>query len=154
MRIAPLTAMITDLSVREIMAKEVVSLRADDALDLADDIMRLGRIRHMPVVAADRLVGILSQRDLLRAAISSVLQFEPGPQRDWLAKVQVREVMTTTVFTITEEATVRQAVDLMLEHRIGCLPVVGGETGDLVVGLVSETDCLRLLARLVASGTT
>lgn len=145
--------MASDLTVADIMAKEVVSLRADDALDLADDIMRLGRIRHMPVVDGSRLVGVLSQRDLFRATISSVLNFTPGPQRDWLAKIQVREVMTTEVHTVPATASVREAVDRMLQLRIGCLPVVGGETEDLLIGLVSETDCLTLLARLLASKT-
>lgn len=142
--------MAMNLKVEDIMVREVISLAADEALDLADDIMRLGRIRHMPVVAEDRVVGILSQRDLFRAAISSVLQFKPGPQRDWLAKIQVREVMTTEVHTVTESMTVADAIDLMLRHRIGCLPVVGGPSGSQLIGLVSETDCLRLLARLLS----
>ena len=68
------------------MQPEVVTLDASDSLSLADDVMRLGRIRHMPVVADGRLVGILSQRDLFRAAISSVLQFRPAAEREWLAQ--------------------------------------------------------------------
>lgn len=142
--------MTAPLTVKDIMATEVVSLGADDALDLADDIMRLGRIRHMPVVHHGKLVGILSQRDLFRAAVSSVLQFEPKPQREWLAKVRVREVMTAAVRTVPETATVREAVDLMLHLRIGCLPVVGGDDGDELIGLISESDCLRLLGRMLA----
>lgn len=142
--------MVMNLKVEDIMVREVISLAADEALDLADDIMRLGRIRHMPVVADDRVVGILSQRDLFRAAISSVLQFKPGPQRDWLAKIQVREVMTAEVHTVTESTTVADAIDLMVQLRIGCLPVVGGSSGGELVGLVSETDCLRLLGRLLS----
>jgi CBS domain-containing protein len=138
------------LTVKDIMETEVVSLGVDDALDLADDIMRLGRIRHMPVVKDGKLVGILSQRDLFRAAVSSVLQFEPKPQREWLAKIRVREAMTAAVRTVPETVSVREAAELMLAMRIGCLPVVGGEDGDDLVGLVSETDCLRLLCRLLA----
>lgn len=141
--------MTSALTVRDIMEREVVTLNEDDSLGLADDIMRLGRIRHMPIVAERRLVGILSQRDLFRAAISSVLQFKPGPQREWLAKVRVREVMTTDVHTVNESTTVHDAVDMMMRHRIGCLPVVGGVTDDGLIGLVSETDCLRLLQGLL-----
>ena len=142
--------MASDLTVKEIMETEVVSLGADDALDLADDIMRLGRIRHMPVVSAGRLVGILSQRDLFRAAVSSVLDFQPGPQREWLAKIQVREVMATSVRSVRETTSVKEAAELMVAERIGCLPVVGGENGDEVIGLVSESDCLSLLSRLLS----
>jgi CBS domain-containing protein len=130
------------------MQAEVVTLNASDTLDLADDIMRLGRIRHMPVTDGGRLVGVLSQRDLFRAAVSSVLRFKVRDEREWLATVPVREVMTREVCTAHPEMMVRDAVRLMLERKIGCLPVVAG--GDLV-GLLSETDCLRLLDRLLAA---
>jgi CBS domain-containing membrane protein len=132
--------------VRDLMEREVVTLNADDTLDLADDIMRLGRIRHMPVTGKGKLVGILSQRDLFRAAISSVLQLRPAAEREWLAKIPVREVMTTTVFTVAPTAAAHDAVKLMLEKRIGCVPVL--EEGKLV-GLLSESDCMRYLARLL-----
>jgi acetoin utilization protein AcuB len=132
--------------VRDLMQTEVVTLEVGDTLDLADDIMRLGRIRHMPVTAHGQLVGILSQRDLFRAAISSALQLRPAAEREWLAKIHVREVMTTKVFTIDPDARVHDAVTRMIEKRVGCLPVV--QTSQLV-GLLSESDCLRFLARLL-----
>jgi len=132
--------------VRDLMQTEVVTLNAGDTLDLADDIMRLGRIRHMPITADGKLVGILSQRDLFRAAISSVLQLRPAAEREWLAKILVREAMTTKVFTIAPGARAHEAVGLMLEQRIGCLPVV---EDDKLVGLLSESDCMRYLARLL-----
>jgi CBS domain-containing membrane protein len=132
--------------VGDLMESEVVTLNAGDTLDLADDIMRLGRIRHMPITSNGKLVGILSQRDLFRAAISSVLQLRPAAEREWLAKIPVREAMTTNVFTIAPEATVHEAVKLMLDKRIGCLPVVADGR---LVGLLSESDCMRYLARLL-----
>jgi len=132
--------------VRDLMQTEVVTLDEADSLGLADDIMRLGRIRHMPVTAAGRLVGILSQRDLFKAAISSVLQFRPGAEREWLAKIRIREVMTKPVSTIAPSAPVHDAVEAMLTKRIGCLPVV---ENDQLIGLLSETDCLRYLARVL-----
>jgi CBS domain-containing protein len=128
------------------MQTEVVTLDAKDHLDLADSLMRLGRIRHMPVLSDGKLVGILSQRDLFRAGISTVLRLRPSAEREWLAKIPVREVMTSPVITARPDMSVREAVQLMLDHKIGCLPVV--EKGELV-GLLSETDCLRYLARLL-----
>ena len=135
------------MDIEHLMEREVVTLDASDTLDLADDIMRLGRIRHMPVLSEGRLVGILSQRDLFRAGISSVLAFRRAVESEWLAKISVREVMTTHVFTIAPTAPIREAVAVMLAKRIGCLPVV--RDGRLV-GLLSESDCLRYLARLLA----
>ena len=132
--------------VRDLMQSEVVTLNAADSLDLADYIMRLGRIRHMPITANGKLVGILSQRDLFRAAISSVLQLRPAAEREWLAKIPVREAMTAGVCTIAPTATIHEAVKLMLQKRIGCLPVLEDH---VLVGLLSETDCMRYLERLL-----
>jgi len=91
-------------------------------------------------------VGIVSQRDLYRAAESCMLQLRRSREREWLASIPVRAVMTTNVITMAPDDTIHDAVELMLRHRIGCVPVV--EHGKLV-GLVSETDCLRYLARVL-----
>jgi CBS domain-containing protein len=134
------------MDVRDFMRREVVTLEADDSLDLAEGIMRLGRIRHLPVVAGERVVGILSQRDLFRAAVSSLLQLRGDAERAWLATIPVKAVMTPHPITIGPAASLRAAVALMVEKRIGCLPVV--EDGRLV-GLLSESDCLVHLAHLL-----
>lgn len=146
----PLTSMETGaLDVAAVMRTELVTLDPDDRLDVAGDIMTLGRIRHMPVVREAEVVGILTQRDLFRAAISSVLDLRPAAEREWLAKIHVAEVMTQPVTTVRPDLPMHDAVRLMLERRIGCLPVV--RDGRLV-GLVSESDGLALLARLLAPG--
>ena len=132
--------------VRELMQKDVVTLGASDTLDLADDIMRLGRIRHLPVTEGDDVVGVLSQRDLYRAAISSMLQLGRTAEQQFLAKVPVRAAMTPAPFTIAPDASVRTAVRLMTERRIGCLPVV---EGGRLVGLIAESDCLRYLEHVL-----
>jgi len=131
------------------MEGTVVTLELGDNLDLADDLMRLGRIRHMPVVSHGCIAGILSQRDLFRAGISSVLELRHSAEKEWMQKIRVEDVMTSDPITIEAEAPLRDAVDVMLKKRIGCLPVV--EQGKLV-GLLSESDCMRHLARLLAIG--
>jgi CBS domain-containing protein len=136
-------------SVRDLMQRDVATLEADDTLDLADDVMRLGRVRHFPIMAHGELVGVLSQRDLYRAAASSLLQLHYDASRAWLASVSVKAVMSTALHTIGPDRPIRDAVDMMLRERIGCLPVV--EDGKLV-GLLSETDCLRHLSNLLAPG--
>ena len=137
--------------IRDVMQTEVATLRVDDTLDLASDIMELGRIRHLPVLSAGVVVGVVSQRDLYRAAVSSLLELRSSAQRDWLAKIPVRTVMATSVQTVAPTDSVHDAVELMLRHRIGCLPVV--EHGTLV-GLVSETDLLRHLGRVLGISET
>src|SRR5579871_6086247 len=129
--------------VRDLMQRDVLTLDAADTLDLADDVMRLGRI---PVVSGGALVGVLSQRDLFRAGLSSLLQLKHAAERDWLSAIPIKAVMTTYVFTVEAHAPIQEAVAIMLDKKIGCLPVV--EDGRLV-GLLSESDCLRHLAHLL-----
>jgi CBS domain-containing protein len=132
--------------VRDHMQVEVVSLDASARLDAAERLMRTETIRHLPIVSAGRLVGMLSQRDLYRAGTSSVLGLQPGTEEDWLAKIPVAEVMTKQVFTAHPDASLGSAAEMMVRERVGCLPVVEGER---LVGLLSDTDCLRFLADLL-----
>jgi CBS domain-containing protein len=134
------------MKVRDLMTREVVTLNASETLGLADDIMQLGRIRHMPVLSNGRLVGVLSQRDLFRAAISSMLHLRRAAERRWLAEIPVRKAMSSSPITVKPDTSIREAVTIMAEKRIGCLPVVENEQ---LVGLLSESDCLQYLARLL-----
>lgn len=135
-----------EVRVRDVMVRDLLELKPDERLHLANDLMHLGRVRHMPVVAKGRLVGIVTERDLFRAAVSSVLRFRASASREWLEHITVSDVMVRDVITAAPDWTMSHAVDQMLDHRIGCLPVV--EDGKLV-GLVTETDCLRLLQRVL-----
>lgn len=128
-------------SVSDIMRQEFVSLEAGDRVDFAEQIMRLGRIRHLPVVAQGRLVGIVSNRDLLSASLSKVLEFTRERQKAFLGTVDVQEVMTRDVQTVPPETSLDEAARLMLRHKIGCLVVVSPEGTPL--GLLTESDLLR-----------
>ena len=115
------------MKVQDLMRTNVVTLHSSDALDIAADIMNMGRIRHLPVVDADnRVVGIVTQRDLYRASISSVLGFAQAKEHEWLGQVTVRDVMTKEVTAIGPEAGVVEAVDKLVTAKFGCLPVVDG----------------------------
>jgi CBS-domain-containing membrane protein len=128
-------------AVATVMRTEVASLRVGDRLDLVEQVMQLGRIRHLPVLDdAGRVVGILSSRDLLEASLTSVLALDPAQRRSFLHSVAVAEVMTRHVETIAPEAPLATAASRMLSHRIGCLPVVGKD--GTMVGLITETDLL------------
>jgi CBS domain-containing protein len=134
------------IKVRDLMQVDPITVDVSARLDVADQLMRVERIRHLPVVAAGSVVGIVTERDLYRAAASSMLGLRPGTEEDWLARIPVSEMMTGEVLTAHPDATLASAVELMVRERIGCLPVV--EDG-VLVGLVSETDCLRHLAELL-----
>lgn len=132
--------------VREQMQVDVVTLDVSARLDAAEELMRAQRIRHLPVVADGRVVGILSQRDLYLAATSSMLHLQPGTEEDWLAKIPVGEVMSRRVLTAHPDTSLGNAAELMVRERVGCLPVV---EDDRLVGLLTDTDCLRYLADLL-----
>lgn len=127
--------------VSEVMRTEVVALGREDRLDLAEDIMRLGRIRHMPVLDDGRVVGLVSSRDLLASSLSKALDFEPDQRRTFLRSIDVGEVMSSQVVTVEPDTTLEEAARLMVDRQIGCVPVVKPD-GQLV-GLVTETDLVR-----------
>jgi acetoin utilization protein AcuB len=138
------------MQVKDIMQRDVVTLGLEDSLDVADDIMTLGRVRHLPIVAGEsHLVGLVTQRDLLRASLASVLDLGRKAEHEWLKSIPVRVVMHTEIETIAPDDSLKSAVDRMIAKKIGCLPVV--EKGKLV-GLLTETDCLRVLAEALAEG--
>lgn len=140
------------MKVKDIMRTNVVSLRIADTLGVAEDIMNMGRIRHLPVVDEEnRVVGIVSQRDLFRATISSVLGFDRSKEHEWMGRIKVQDVMTKQVTLVDPEAGMSEAVDKFVTDKIGCLPVVN-EQGTLV-GLLTETDCLRCFRDLLKMGT-
>jgi CBS domain-containing membrane protein len=134
------------LQVRDIMIKEVTTLKRNDQLTLADDIMRLGRIRHLPVLDDDakNLVGIVSQRDLFRGALARALGYGEHARRKVMDTLLVKEVMSTEVFTTTPDAPLAGAAQVLMERKIGCLPVV--ENG-VLVGIVTEADFVAMVAR-------
>lgn len=135
------------MRVADFMSRSVATIDASEHLDVAADIMRLGRLRHLPVMSRGRLVGILSQRDLLHASSSSVLPLGHEAAREWMAQVAVTDVMHTEVITTEPHEQMRVVAEVLLLKRIGCLPVL--DQGNLV-GLITETDCLRLLTAILA----
>jgi CBS domain-containing membrane protein len=132
-----------NLKVNDIMTREVKTLGRNDTLDIARDVMALGRIRHLPVLDDGKVVGVVSQRDLFSAGLVAALGYGSRTQTTLLKTVSVKEVMSEPPITVSPEVRVTKAARLMMEKKIGCLPVVEEET---LVGLVTETDLLRLIA--------
>jgi CBS domain-containing protein len=132
--------------VRDIMQRNVVTISAGDTLSTVEDIMTLGGVRHMPVVRSGKLVGVVSQRDLLRASLSNLTDFGSEQRRAFLQGVEIKRVMSAPAVTIDPDAAVKDAARVMAERKIGCLPVVDG--GKLV-GILTETDVLRYFAGVI-----
>jgi CBS domain-containing protein len=129
--------------VRDVMSSEVTTLDVNDKLSIADDVMRLGRIRHMPVLNGDgSIVGIVSQRDLFRGALARTLGYGEHAQQKLLDMLLVKEVMSNEPISVGPDATLSEAGGLIIKHMVGCLLVVEDEK---LVGILTESDFVRLV---------
>ena len=122
------------------MMRNPVFVDENDSMKKAMDILKEREIRHLPVLkGGDKLVGILTERDIKQASPSSATALEIREIFYLLDKVKVKQIMTRRVFTISSDAPIEEAALIMREKKIGCLPVVAG--GKLV-GILTETDIL------------
>ena len=136
-----------DDRVQNLMTENVWTVRDTDALRVVLNPLLTRRFRHVPVLGAeDRLVGILTDRDLRRALPSPLMEIDAAGREALVDDTPVSRVMTKDPTTIEPHATLEQAVGLLLERKIGALPVVDG--GKLV-GIFTETDALRAFLRML-----
>jgi CBS domain-containing protein len=130
---------------REIMMGSPVTLKPEDTLDLANDVISLGRIRHIPVVDDGRLVGIITERDLIGAAAAQIFGLKQKNKSALLKSVQIKEVMKKRVISATPDTPIKEIAHLMAEKKIGCMPIM---SAGALVGLVTTTDILRYVEGL------
>jgi CBS domain-containing membrane protein len=128
--------------VRDVMSVDVATLGRNDSLRSADDVMRLGRIRHLPVIDEDgKMAGIVSQRDLFHSGVMRALGYGSPAQAKALDALLVKEAMHTEVVTTTPDTPLADAAGLLLKHKIGCLVVL---EGDEIAGILTESDFVKL----------
>ncbi len=129
---------------RELMTPDPLTVTPQATIAEVWDLMREADVRHVPVVQADALVGMVSDRDLGRVDIARLLNVEgAGALRDELA-TPIDRVMTSQVITVGPEAGIGEVIELLVEHKIGAVPVVQEETRE-VLGIISYVDVLRAL---------
>ena len=126
------------------MSRHVHTVKRNDALAIADELMKQERVRHLAVLDEDGGVcAVVSQRDLFRGALLRALGYGSRAEELVLRQVAVKEAMSAEIQTTAPDTPVADAARLMMERKIGCLPVI--ENGRLV-GIVTETDFVRLVA--------
>ena len=123
------------------MRRDPMTVRAEDHLDMTEDLMSLGQVRHLPVLEGDRVIGVVSLRDLLACSLARASKSSARERRVFLKSVDVREAMSKRLITVQADATSEEAASLMLRNRIGCLPVV--DASGRLIGIVTETDLIR-----------
>lgn len=128
------------MNVSKRMMRNPVFVDENDSMKKAMEMLKEREIRHLPVLKdGDKLVGIVSERDIKLASPSPATALEIREIYYLLDKVKVRQIMTRRPYTISPSAPIEEAALIMREKKIGCLPVV--ENGRLV-GILTETDIL------------
>lgn len=136
--------------VRDRMTPDPETMRAETSLRDALDLVRNRRFRHLPIVDQEgKLVGIVTEKDLVYAAPASTTALSVFEVNYILSRMTVGQVMKTSVVTVEPSLPIEEAARVMIDHRIGCLPVVEG--GELV-GIISDTDIFRVFVEGLGGG--
>jgi acetoin utilization protein AcuB len=137
--------------VKERMTTPAMTITPDTSFQDALKLMRDNKFRRIPVVDQDgKLLGIVSERDLLHASPSPATSLSVWEVNYLLWKLKVADIMTHHVITIAQDAPIEDAANLMVTRKIGGLPVVNG--ANQIVGVITETDIFKAFAEMLGSG--
>ncbi len=135
--------------VKERMSKNPITIAPDMPVTEAQALMKREKIHHLPVLEkGERLVGIVTEKDLLYASPSPATTLSVYEMTSLLAKLTVDKVMTRKVITVTEDVPLEEAARVMADSHIAGLPVMRGK---LVVGIITESDMFRVFIELFAA---
>ncbi|RMD51422.1 MAG: CBS domain-containing protein [Ignavibacteria bacterium] len=130
------------------MTKKVITVDQKEALSEAINILKRNKIRRMPVLDGDKLVGIVSDRDLKEASPSKATSLDIWELHYLMTKIKVKDIMTRNPITIEKSATVERAAMIMHDRKIGGLPVVEGNE---LVGIITEQDIFEALINITGA---
>ncbi|MGC8856388.1 MAG: CBS domain-containing protein [Anaerolineae bacterium] len=134
--------------VGERMSRPVITISPDLPIHVALDMFKREHIRRAPVVKDGKLIGIVSEKDLLNASPSPATSLSIWEMNYLLSKITVKEVMTKDVLTVTEDTPIEEAARIMADNKIGGLPVVSDGN---VVGIITETDLFKIFLELMGA---
>ena len=134
--------------VNERMSRPVISVTPDEPIHDVLAMFKKEHIRRAPVMKDGKLVGIISQGDLLNASPSPVTTLSVWEMNYLLSKVTVKNVMSKKVISIARDTPIEEAARIMADKKIGGLPVVDG---DKVVGMITETDLFKVFLELMGA---
>ena len=127
--------------IQDIMTKRVVTIEMDDKLSVVKDIFENSKFHHLLVIEDDKLFGVVSDRDLLKALSPNLGTMSETYKDAATLNKSVHQIMTRKPITLQASATVKDAVNLFNTHRISCIPIVDKDFRP--VGIVSWRDILR-----------
>lgn len=127
------------MKVNDVMTENPHTVEPDDTIRQAEELLEDHAIRQLPVVRDSELVGIITDRDI-RSFIGG-RAFETPEQREKIMNTKVAAIMTTQPITLSPDDDLREAVEVLIEEKVGSIPVVDEEEG--LVGIVTQIDILR-----------
>lgn len=133
-------------TVAEWMTTQVITCNENDTLAKLEEGMLTFRVRHLPVVDGDRLIGLVTHRDLARATPSSLIGAAQPANAD-VGQRRAKEVMRTALVTVRPDEPLRRAAQRMWQAKLGCLPVTDDD-GKLL-GILTQADFVRLAIRVL-----
>jgi CBS domain-containing protein len=137
------------VSVASIMTKDLIKLKLTDDLTMAEALFKKHKIRHIPIVEGDAILGILSYTDLLRISYVDVVDEDAQDVPVTVYNVfSIKQVMTKRLVTISPETTVKEAAEIIAQNEFHSLPVCDNGT---LVGIVTTTDLLKFLIYSIES---
>ena len=131
--------------VRDWMTREVVVVAPETTLAEAHRLMDDNQVRRLPVMKHDQLVGIITRGDVRGAEASDATSLSIWELHYLIAEIKVKEIMTHDPIIISQDSTISEAAQAMLDHKVSGLPVVNGE-GKLV-GIITESDIFRIVVQ-------
>jgi CBS domain-containing membrane protein len=134
-------------SVQDIMTTTVITITEDETLEKIESAMQRFRFRHLPVVDGKRLVGLVTHRDILRTASSWLERDSETRTHQLNMQAKVHDIMTKIVISVRPETSLLEAGLLILENKMGCLPVL--DANDELVGIVTQSDFVHLAMRFL-----
>ncbi len=131
--------------VKDVMTRNLITVDPETSFTDALKIMRENKIRRLPVLENGRLVGIVTEKDILYASPSKATSLDIWELHYLLNKLKIREIMTKDVVTIQEDTPIEDAAKIMVDNKIGALPVM---KGDELVGIITETDIFKVFLEM------
>jgi acetoin utilization protein AcuB len=138
--------------IRDIMVKKVITVSSDTYVLDAERILELHRIGRLPVVDGDKLVGLVTKNDILKASPSSTTPYNQRQLFYLMSKLTVKDIMKTKVITVPEDTTIEKSIAVAQKNRVGCLPVTAG---DKLLGIMTTNDVFyKILNPLLGIGAS
>jgi CBS domain-containing membrane protein len=139
------------VKVADLMSAPPITVDRTDSLAFAEELMNVESIHHLAVVDGDVMVGVISHRDVLAASISTLSNPSEEDELELKRRTEVARVMHGTVEAVTPATSLVSAAELLLTHRVGCLPVV--DERHRIVGMLTNTDFVRFSRDLLRRGS-